>query len=78
MNNCLCLVCAADRQAANLLDQASERMKMSIQDLLAPTPVSELVQEVMAFSDCAAELREPPLPAFTSRSVSSVLICSQI
>ena len=68
---CAYLCCAADRQAGNLLDQASERMKMSSQDLLTPTPMSELVQDVMAFSDCAAELREPPLPAFTSRLVFS-------
>lgn len=63
------------RQSRDLLDCAAANMDMTPQELLAPTPVTDLLKDVMSFSHCGLAVQEEPMAAFTTRSATAA-ICS--
>jgi len=42
-------------------------MNMTSQDLLAPTPMTDLLRDVMSLTDSSSALQQEPLSTFTTR-----------
>lgn len=59
------------RQSRDLLDCAAANMDMTPKELLAPTPVTDLLKDVMSFSHGGPAVQEEPMPAFTTRSATA-------
>lgn len=55
------------RQNGDMLERAAASMNMTPQDLLAPTPMTDLLRDVMSLTDTSSALPEEALPTFTTR-----------
>ncbi len=55
------------RQNGDMLECAAASMNMTPQDLLAPTPMTDLLRDVMSLTDTSSALPQEALPTFTTR-----------
>jgi len=55
------------RQNGDMLERAAASMNMTSQDLLAPTPMTDLLRDVMSLTDSSSALQQEPLSTFTTR-----------
>lgn len=58
----------AYRQNGDMLESAAAGMHMTPQDLLAPTPMTDLLRDVMSLTDSSLALhQQESLPTFATR-----------
>ncbi len=55
------------RQNGDMLERAAAGMNMTPQDILAPTPMTDLLRDVMSLTDSSSALHQESLPTFTTR-----------
>lgn len=55
------------RQNGEMLDCAAANMNVTPQALLAPTPMTDLLRDVMSLTDSSSALHQESLPTFTTR-----------
>jgi len=55
------------RQNGDMLERAAASVNMTSQELLAPTPMTDLLRDVMSLTDSRSALHQESLPTFTTR-----------
>ena len=55
------------RQNGDMLERAAASVNMTSQELLAPTPMTDLLRDVMSLTDSSSALHQESLPSFTTR-----------
>ncbi len=55
------------RQNGDMLERAAASVNMTSQELLAPTPMTDLRRDVMSLTDTRSALPQESLPTFTTR-----------
>lgn len=55
------------RQNEDVLERSAASMNLTPQELLAPTPMTDLLRDVMALTDSSSALYQEALPTFTTR-----------
>ncbi|KAL0055797.1 hypothetical protein WJX82_004467 [Trebouxia sp. C0006] len=66
------------RQNGDMLECAAASMNMTPQDLLAPTPMTDLLRDVMSLTDTSSALPQEALPTFTTRLADSGFMTCQL
>ncbi|KAL0022974.1 hypothetical protein WJX79_000687 [Trebouxia sp. C0005] len=66
------------RQNEDVLERSAASMNLTPQELLAPTPMTDLLRDVMALTDSSSALYQEALPTFTTRLADSGFMTCQL